>query len=142
MSSKLQILVEADDTDRSTAFYEALLGVPPGQRSETTAVFDLDSPPLVLTVQQRRQRGVASDRRRMVRAHVPGGRHGSEPAKGFRYTLVVNEPRHVGDAAIALRRAGVRLRLEDQGIEARDPDDNSWRVRFVATAAGRAVTAT
>jgi hypothetical protein len=48
----------------------------------------------------------------------------------------------VGTAAIALRRAGVPLRIYDQGIEAKDPDGIPWRVRFVPSAAGRAVVAT
>ena len=61
---------------------------------------------------------------------------------GPEYSLVVNEPREVGHAAIALRRAGVPLRLQDEGIEARDPDGNAWRVRFVPSAKGRAVVAT
>jgi hypothetical protein len=41
-----------------------------------------------------------------------------------------------------LRRAGVRLRLADEGIEAHDPDGNAWRVRFVPSSKGRAVQAT
>jgi len=58
-----------------------------------------------------------------------------------RFSLVVTQPQHVGHAAIALRRAGVQLRLEDQAIEAEDPDGNAWRVRFVESAPGRSVQA-
>jgi hypothetical protein len=62
---------------------------------------------------------------------------GSRP----RFALVVNEPGQVGDAAVALRRAGVPLRVADQGIEAHDPDGHGWRVRFEPFARGRAVFA-
>lgn len=115
---KLHIHLGVGDAVRSTAFYEALLGATPACRDATTAVFDLDSPPLVLTVEQRT----------------------SSPASHF--ALLLDEPRLIGDVAIALRRAGVRLRLEDEGIEAHDPDGNAWRVRFVPSTKGRAVLAT
>jgi hypothetical protein len=40
----------------------------------------------------------------------------------------------VGDTAIALRRAGASLRLEDRGLEALDPDGNAWHIRLAAQA--------
>jgi hypothetical protein len=88
------------------------------------AVFEFDSPPLLLTLQQRPQ----ASRHKVIRP-LP------------RFALVVNEPQQVGHAAIALRRAGIRLRLQDEGIEASDPDGNAWRVRCVPSANGRAVVA-
>ena len=83
-------------------------------------IFEFDVPPLVLTIETHPHP-----------AALPG--HG--------FALVVSEPEHVGKAAIALRRTGARLRLQDEGIEARDPDGNRWRVRFVPSAKARAVVA-
>jgi catechol 2,3-dioxygenase-like lactoylglutathione lyase family enzyme len=109
------------DAGRSIAFYEALLGMAPVHSTPTTARFDLDSPPLVLVV-------AAFDANRK-----------SASDKSAIFTLVVNEARHVGDAAIAMRRAGVPIRIEDHGIEVHDPDENTWCVRFEPSARGRAV---
>ncbi len=125
--SKQRILLQVDDACQSAAFYQALLGAPPTRTSAVSAVFDFDSPPLVLTVEERTVGGRAKARRLSSRA---------------RFALVVTKPQHVGDAAIALRRAGIQLRLEDRGLEARDPDGNTWRVRFVPSARSRAVVAT
>jgi catechol-2,3-dioxygenase len=108
--TKVRIVVQAGDVVRSAVFYEALLGVPPAHRHAALAVFDLESPSLLLTVEERpRVRG--SPRR-------------------ADFALIVAEPQHVGDAAIRLRRASIRLRIQDHGIEALDPDGNTWRVRF------------
>jgi len=116
-SPKSHIHLDSDDLARSAIFYEALLGTPPSRQSETAAVFEVDSPPLVLTLQRRR------------------------PADRARFALVVKEPQEVGHAAIALRRAGIHLRLQDEGIEADDPDGNAWRVRCVPSAKARSVVA-
>jgi catechol-2,3-dioxygenase len=121
--SKTHIHLDVDDACQSATFYEALLGAPPARQSSVAAVFDFDSPPLVLTVEERGR-----------------GKHAKSRGSG-RYSLVVTEPQHVGVAAIALRRAGVQLRLEDQAIEAEDPDGNAWQVRFVESAPGRFVEA-
>ncbi len=142
---KSHIHLDSDDLPQSIAFYAALLGAPPSRQSDNVAVFEFDSPPLVLTLEQR-----ALDRRARNRL-----RHGAElsrardaaligatPPPHSQYALVVSEPQQVGHAAIALRRAGVPLRLQDAGIEATDPDGNAWRVRFVPTAKGRTVVAT
>ncbi|MGH7272167.1 MAG: VOC family protein [Polyangiaceae bacterium] len=138
---KTQIYLNVDDAGPSSAFYEALLGVPPASKSAGMAIFDLESPPLILTLDAR-----ASAQRVKVRAHgvappmlrdQKGGAPRATARPGF--ALLVTEPSHVGHAAIALRRAGIPLRIEDQGIEARDPDGNEWRVRFAPKAAGRAV---
>ncbi|MDP9035530.1 MAG: VOC family protein [Myxococcota bacterium] len=110
------------DASQSASFYEALLGVTPARRDDRSIVFDLDSPPLVLTVEERR----------LAKTTQSGDN---------RFALVVLEPEHVGHAAIRLRRAGVRLRVEDQGIEARDPDGNAWRVRLLPLAQGRTAPA-
>jgi catechol 2,3-dioxygenase-like lactoylglutathione lyase family enzyme len=115
---RTHIQLEVHDADRSAAFYEALFGAPPARKSALAAVFQFDSPPLILTLKRPRSK---------------------PPAPPGRFDLVVPEPEHVGNAAIALRRAGIRLRLEDQGIEASDPDGNAWRVRFVPSARDRAV---
>jgi catechol-2,3-dioxygenase len=124
--SKTHIHLDVDDAVQSTAFYEALLGAPPARRTAGEAVFESDSPPLVLTLANR-----PPSRRTRARRAIDAG-----------FALLVTEPSHVGTAAIALRRAGVPLRIYDQGIEAKDPDGNPWRVRFVPSAAGRAVVAT
>ena len=115
---KFRIHLGVCDAGRSAAFYEALLGATPSRRDAMTAVFELDSPPLVLTVEQ--------DPR-------------AKPDVRSRFALFVDEPRLIGDVAIALRRAGVRLRLEDEGIETHDPDGNAWRVRFAPSTRGRSV---
>jgi len=126
------------DTARSAAFYEALLGAPPASRSGDTTVFESDTPPLVLTLQAhlpvRPMRGQKGPPRPLK------NRRPSSPPHN-RFALVVPEPELVGKAAVALWRAGASLRLQDQGIEAHDPDGNAWRVQFVPSAKARAVVA-
>ena len=117
---RIHIYLGVEDVDQSALFYEALLGGPPATRNTGITVFEFDAPPLVLTIETHPHP-----------AALPG--HG--------FALVVSEPEHVGKAAIALRRTGARLRLQDEGIEARDPDGNRWRVRFVPSAKARAVVA-
>ncbi len=139
---KSHIHLDSDDLAQSAVFYEALLGAPPSRQSTYVAIFEFDSPPLVLTLQQRsagaRARKQAGRDARPPRPRQGGGPSSSEP----RFALVVSEPQQVGHAAIALRRAGVQLRLRDAGIEASDPDGNAWQVRFVPDARGRAIVAT
>lgn len=115
---RTHIYLGVEDVEQSSSFYEALLGGPPCSRDTGVRIFELDAPPLVLTLENRGRSGVP-------RAHA--------------FALVVLDPEHVGKAAIALRRAGARLRLQDEGIEARDPDGNTWKVRFVPWAKARAV---
>jgi hypothetical protein len=127
---KTHIHLGVVDTNRSAAFYQALLGAAPSIRGADLAVFELDSPPLSLTLEEKPRRGRGT------------GDTTSRPARDIRSTstadrsfaLLVNEPRRLGAAAVALRRVGVQLRLEDQAIEARDPDGNEWHVRFVPSA--------
>lgn len=149
---KLHIHLGVCDAVRSTAFYQALLGATPACRDETTAVFDLDSPPLILTVEQC-SRPSAATAPSPASMGMPSGSGTPRPSGGSRgcgralsttsrFDLLLDEPRLIGDVAIALRRAGVRLRLEDEGIEAHDPDGNAWRVRFVPSTKGRAVLTT
>jgi catechol 2,3-dioxygenase-like lactoylglutathione lyase family enzyme len=121
---KTHIHLDVDDAGESATFYEALLGAPPARRSDSAAVFVFDSPPLVLTLE-------SPPKRRSARRRPSN--------EGF--ALLVTEPAHVGHAAIALRRAGVRLRVEDEGIEARDPDGTPWQVRFAPRVRGRSVIA-
>lgn len=136
---KLHIHLGVCDAVRSAEFYEALLGATPACRDATTAVFELDSPPLILTVEQ----GSAPRASTAVR---PGASRAARPAREgsatSQFDLLLGEPRLIGDVAIALRRAGVRLRLADEGIETHDPDGNAWRVRFVPSTKGRAVQPT
>jgi catechol 2,3-dioxygenase-like lactoylglutathione lyase family enzyme len=127
-SSKTRIVVRAADASRSVAFYEALLGTPPAQRRQGEAVFELESPALRLIVEEHGRLVTVKSRRKPGAGQVFGA-------------LVVVDPRHVGDAAIRLRRAGIRLRVEDHGIESEDPDGNAWQVRFVPKARGPAVVA-
>jgi catechol 2,3-dioxygenase-like lactoylglutathione lyase family enzyme len=139
---RTHIQLDVDDAGESAAFYEALFGAPPARRSAGMAVFEFDSPPLVLTLRSPPLDG------RAKKQPDSGSRRSRKPHKGHpmfasrcRFALVVTQPEHVGDAAIALRRAGVRLLLEDQGLEAHDPDGNAWRVRFVPFAGRRSVVA-
>lgn len=113
---KTRIHLDVRDAERSIAFYEALLAVGAERRGQRRAVFDLDSPPLVLVIDRHSQR-----------------------SPEHRFELVVDDPRAIGATAIALRRAGVRLRLEDRGIQALDPDGNAWTVRLDPANAGRTV---
>jgi catechol 2,3-dioxygenase-like lactoylglutathione lyase family enzyme len=115
---RTHIHLGVEDVAQSALFYEALLGGPPASRNADMTVFESSSPPLVLTIEIHPRRA----------ARAPHG-----------FALVVPDPEHVGKAAIALRRAGARLRLQDEGIEARDPDGNTWKVRFVPSATERAV---
>jgi catechol 2,3-dioxygenase-like lactoylglutathione lyase family enzyme len=150
--SKVHIRLIVGDADRSRTFYEALLGSRASRRSARDTVFELDSPPVVLTLEWRSQAqrssmraSDSSPRREPEPAHAgeSGGSRREPRSESGRtnFVLVVNEPEYVGHAAIALRRVGVRLRLGDQGIEAHDPDGNTWRVRFVPTAKSRSVVA-
>jgi catechol 2,3-dioxygenase-like lactoylglutathione lyase family enzyme len=133
------IQLNVADADHSAKFYVALLGASPTRRDSESAVFELDSPPLLLTLTRTSAALEAAD-------PVGGGaakKARSPSAPEFRaharFALVVTEPEHVGHAAIALRRAGVPLRLEDAGIATHDPDGNGWRVRFVPFARAPAV---
>jgi catechol 2,3-dioxygenase-like lactoylglutathione lyase family enzyme len=119
---RTHIYLGVEDVNQSALFYEALLGGPPASRDPGITVFEFDAPPLVLTIANR----------------TPAT--ASRPL--YRFALVVLQPEHVGEAAIALRRAGARLRLQDEGIEARDPDGNTWKVRFVPSAKARSVVPT
>ncbi len=138
--SKEMIELRVDDARRAAAFYEALLDAPPTHRSAQSAVFDLASPPLVLTLQER-PRGGRSKTRRDNDSKPGGAVYETPPAlrAGARLALVLREPRQIGDVVIRLRRAGARLWIQDQGIEAHDPDGNAWRVRCVPATPGRAI---
>lgn len=110
---KLRIVLQVRNADKSAAFYEALLGAKPAHRAAGAARFETDSPPLFLTVEE-------------------AARAAARPTRA-RFALWVESPRRVGSTAVALRRIGARLRLEDRGIEAVDPDGNAWRIRLAAT---------
>jgi catechol 2,3-dioxygenase-like lactoylglutathione lyase family enzyme len=97
------------DVKRSATFYEAFLGGHPRLRERTMVVFELAAPPLVL----------------MIFAHPE-----PEELAPVCYALDVPKPQHVGATAVALRRIGARLRLQDAGIEVCDPDGNLWKIRF------------
>ncbi len=110
------IELNVTDAADSVAFYSALLGTRPTRVDAGAAFFELDSPPLELTLTHARRHGQNS-----------------------RFALVVTQPEHVGRAAVALRKAKIPIRLEDSGIVTEDPDGNGWRVRFVPYARGPAV---
>jgi catechol 2,3-dioxygenase-like lactoylglutathione lyase family enzyme len=140
--AKTRIVLRVEDASKSATFYEALLGEPPAHRSARSAIFEFDSPPLVLTIEEHPR--VRRSKLRLPTAHA--SRPPRDEARAFHVhaplALMVAEPQLVGDAAIRLRRAGVRLRIQDEGIEAHDPDGNPWRVRFVASTPGRSVVVT
>jgi catechol 2,3-dioxygenase-like lactoylglutathione lyase family enzyme len=137
---KTHIHLGVDDSNRSTAFYEALLGAPPSSRHANAIVFDFDEPAILLVLEPRVTVETAGPRpnRRGRRTHR---RREAPLAAEARYALVVPDPEHVGKAAVALWRVGAPLRLQDQGIETLDPDGNGWKVRFVPFARGSAVIA-
>jgi catechol 2,3-dioxygenase-like lactoylglutathione lyase family enzyme len=138
--SKEIIQLRVDDALRAAVFYEALLDAPPTLRSALSAVFDLDTPPLVLTLEERPRARRANTRRES--ASRPGAFGHDAPIEsrtGARLALVLGEPKQIGDVAIRLRRAGVRLWIQDEGLEAHDPDGNAWRVQCVPAVLGRAV---
>jgi hypothetical protein len=147
-SQKMLVHLDVGDAGRSAIFYEALLGVAPVRPSPTTATFDLDSPPLLLTIAGIEPNDPIAPGKGTTTSDVLGHRRPRARRTIARdrghsgLTLVVNEPRHVGDAAIALRRVGARIRIEDHGIAVRDPDDNACYVRFEPSARGRAVVET
>jgi catechol 2,3-dioxygenase-like lactoylglutathione lyase family enzyme len=117
-SARTHIYLGVEDADQSALFYEALLGGPPASRNPGVTVFEFEAPPLVLTLETHPHPGAL--------VHT-------------RFALDVPQPEQVGKAAVALRRAGARLRLQDEGIEAHDPDGNTWKVRFVPSAKGCSV---
>jgi hypothetical protein len=124
---KAEIRLDVLDAERSVAFYAALLGVAPASRSASLSIFEFDAPPLVLALETRRSARGARTKN-------------TKSGVARRFALVVPEPEYVGKAAVALWRAGARLRLLDEGIEASDPDGNAWRVRLVPSAKGRSIT--
>jgi catechol 2,3-dioxygenase-like lactoylglutathione lyase family enzyme len=111
------IRLSVQSTDLSTAFYEALLGVRAARREANAVGFDLESPPLALTIQP-----PLVGRASAPEIHPPTAKAGS------RFALYVSDPHQIGEVAIALRRARVPLRLGDRGLSTRDPDGNEWSV--------------
>jgi catechol 2,3-dioxygenase-like lactoylglutathione lyase family enzyme len=121
------IHIGVTDASRSTRFYEALFGERPTARGDHAAVFEIDSPPLVLTIESF---GGARSASRKAQRRSPQA-----------FAVAVPEPELVGKVAVALWRAGARLRLLDQAIEARDPDGNLWAVRLDPRVQQRAIVA-
>jgi catechol-2,3-dioxygenase len=124
LQARTEIQLGVSDVRRSATFYAALFGATPLVDLESRVVFDLDAPPLVLTLEclpsaRRRPDARGADRRR--------------------FAVLVPRPELVGKAAVALWRSGAKLRLLDEGIEARDPDGNGWRVRLDPREPERAV---
>jgi catechol-2,3-dioxygenase len=115
----LLIELRVECADESAAFYEALLGASRTRRDGRQVVFELESPPIVLTLTESPSAGL---RKRTVQ-----------------YVLLVSEPEQIGAAAVALRRRRATLRLHDEGIETQDPDGHPWRVRFAPGTKGRTV---
>jgi catechol 2,3-dioxygenase-like lactoylglutathione lyase family enzyme len=52
MNQKLHISLDVDDLQESVAFYSALFNLPPSKQKPGYAKFDVDSPAVVLTMQQ------------------------------------------------------------------------------------------
>ncbi len=137
-AQKIRIHLGVVDANRSARFYEALFGAAPSVRGANMAIFELESPALSLTLEGRARAGKAGrPNGDNVSRELDGRGPGADAREPF--ALLLNEPRDIGTAAVALRRVGVPLRLEDQGIEARDPDGNAWQVRFVPSTRVRAV---
>jgi hypothetical protein len=118
--ARKHIRLGVSDPSRSAAFYQALLDAAPTSDVCGSMVLESDSPPVVLVLNAAR------------RTRAPAGEA---------FALVVTEPEHVGKAAVALWRAGARMRLEDACIETHDPDGNAWSVRFEPGAKERAILA-
>jgi catechol 2,3-dioxygenase-like lactoylglutathione lyase family enzyme len=146
--ARKHIRLGVSDPARSAAFYQALLGAAPTGDARGAMVLESDSPPVVLVLEARAHEPRTT---RRARCAVPEA-HPSTPAArarvkhaawsspaGEAFALVVPEPEHIGKAAVALWRAGASMRLQDAGIETRDPDGNAWRVRFVPGATERAI---
>jgi catechol 2,3-dioxygenase-like lactoylglutathione lyase family enzyme len=140
--ARTHIRLDVDEACEAIAFYQALLGAPPTRRSGGVTVFVFESPPLVLTVAERRRLGQSKVSRSRIRGAPRGVRELPALGAPARFCFIVPEPQHVGDAAIRLRRAGVRLRIEDRGLLVQDPDGNAWRVSFVPSAGGPIIVAT
>jgi catechol 2,3-dioxygenase-like lactoylglutathione lyase family enzyme len=150
--TRKHIRLGVTDPARSAAFYQALLGAAAtGLTGDArgTLILESDSPPVVLVLETRIP---AVRRTRRARASRPAGLPAAPQARARAkqgefslaeegFALVVPEPEHIGLAAVALWRAGARMRLEDAGLETRDPDGNAWRVRFVPGAKERAILA-
>jgi catechol-2,3-dioxygenase len=126
LQPRTRIQLGVSDARRSATFYAALFDAAPLTSLESHVVFELDAPPLVLTLERIQHAGGPSRSR--------GGRRRC-------FAVVVPQPELVGRAAVALWRSGAKLRLLDQGIEAHDPDGNGWRVRLDPRARARAVHA-
>jgi catechol 2,3-dioxygenase-like lactoylglutathione lyase family enzyme len=150
--TRKHIRLGVTDPAKSAAFYQALLGTAatePTDEGRGTLILESDSPPVVLVLEAR---APAPRRTRRARATVSApqavappartrAKYGESSRSGETFALVVPEPEHIGKAAVALWRAGARMRLEDAGIETRDPDGNAWRVRFVPGAKEREILA-
>jgi hypothetical protein len=141
--SKELIHLQVDDASRSAAFYEALFEAPPTLRSAKLAVFELDYPPLVLRLEERSRARRSNARRESASKPATATRSSPPRLRSQAWmALEVAEPKQVGAVAIRLRRAGVRLWVQDEGIEAHDPDGNAWRVRCVPATPGSAIVNT
>jgi catechol-2,3-dioxygenase len=126
LQPRTRIELGVSDARRSATFYAALFGAAPLMDRESRVVFELDAPPLVLTLER-----------------IPGPPRRSAASRGGAqcFAVLLPRPELVAEAAVALWRSGAELRLLDQGIEACDPDGNGWRVRLDPREPQRAVFA-
>jgi catechol 2,3-dioxygenase-like lactoylglutathione lyase family enzyme len=145
--ARKHIRLGVSDPARSAAFYQALLGAAPTGDARGAIVLESDSPPVVLVLEARAHAPRRTRRARAaadVNPAAPAARARAKHAvwasrAGGSFALVVPEPEHIGKAAVALWRAGARMRLQDASIETHDPDGYAWRVRFVPGATERAI---
>ena len=124
-------------TDSSAVFYEALLGVSPSRREDSAVLFDVASPALALTLEPGGPSRPAAPPAIKTRA-AHSSRGPGTPAER-RFTLYVNDPQHVGELAVALRRAGAPILLADRGLSVSDPDGNRWSVVLSPTGRPRPI---
>lgn len=115
-SRKFHLSLNVAHLDRSVAFYRALLGVPPAKSAPDYAKFELEDPPVVLSLEPQ--------------VHAPGG---SLNHLGLRLPdseALVAVQRRLEEAGISTRREeGVECCYARQSkFWVTDPDRNFWEV--------------
>jgi catechol 2,3-dioxygenase-like lactoylglutathione lyase family enzyme len=141
-SFKEHRVIRVDDLLKSAAFYQALFEVPPAHRGAGATVFEVDSPPLVITLEERPRARHGKTRRAAIERRPAAFDARTKRGRRPRWAVFVADPWQVGDAAIRLRRAGARLWVQDRGIETQDPDGNAWQVCCAAVTPGPRVETT
>lgn len=116
--AKVHVSLNVSDVERSTAFYEAFLGVPVHKRRPGYANFNLANPPLKLALQEHapETRGVGS------LSHLGMVVHSREAVQAARERLV-----SAGLATFDERDALCCYARQDK-VWVHDPDGNGWEV--------------